>query len=82
MTGSWPLWRQSQVRFVVDVQLEPIYQCKFYRPWMDRSAEQEELRRDFWGSEKQEAQPWPSMGSPWQHEDHCREKLATSRKSK
>ncbi|WP_265102921.1 hypothetical protein, partial [Acinetobacter baumannii] len=42
---------------VIDVPLEPIYQCKFYRPWMDRSAEQEELRRDFWGSEKQEANP-------------------------
>ncbi|MBL1329572.1 hypothetical protein JL926_19395 [Acinetobacter baumannii] len=42
---------------MIDVPLEPIYQCKFYRPWMDRSAEQEELRRDFWGSEKQEANP-------------------------
>ncbi|QGK89770.1 thymidylate synthase [Pseudomonas phage vB_PA6_GUMS] len=42
---------------VIELPVAPIYQCKFYRPWMDRSAEQEELRREFWGSEKQEANP-------------------------
>lgn len=32
-------------------------QCKFYRPWMDKTAEQEELRQVFWSTAKQEANP-------------------------
>jgi flavin-dependent thymidylate synthase len=31
--------------------------CQFYRPWMDRTAEQEELRQVFWSSAKQQANP-------------------------
>lgn len=36
--------------------------CKFYRPWMDRGAEQEELRRVFWMESKQVAVPVANAG--------------------
>lgn len=37
-------------------------QCKFYRPWMDKTAEQEELRQVFWSTAKQEANPIANNG--------------------
>jgi flavin-dependent thymidylate synthase len=32
-------------------------ECRFYRPWMDRSAEQDELHDQFWSAEQQVAVP-------------------------
>lgn len=36
--------------------------CKFYRPWMDKTAEQDELRKVFWSTAKQEANPIANNG--------------------
>lgn len=34
-----------------------VYQCPFYRPWMNLEAMKEDLRQVFWSSEKAEANP-------------------------
>lgn len=41
---------------------EQVYQCKFYRPWMDLEAQKEELRQVFWSSAKEEANPIANNG--------------------
>lgn len=36
--------------------------CQFYRPWMDKTAEQEQLRQVFWSSSLQQANPVANNG--------------------
>jgi flavin-dependent thymidylate synthase len=41
---------------------EPVYQCNFYRPWMDLTAQKEELRKVFWSSSMEQANPVANNG--------------------
>lgn len=67
---AFPRWGGKEIgeRRHVVAQLDdphswqPVYQCKFYRPWMNLEAQKEELRQVFWSSSKEQANPVANNG--------------------
>jgi len=54
---AFPRWGGKVVGVREIHPVQPIYQCPFFRSWMDLSKEKEELRKVFWSSAKAEANP-------------------------